>query len=103
LSGYTLRQERRVAELDRDGHDTDFSLRTITAGRSEKVAAFLLEMDRGLYADHLGLTLEMVSRALSCLRDKRILEFSEVSQREIVLQDRQRLREFVAILLSAIL
>jgi CRP/FNR family transcriptional regulator, nitrogen fixation regulation protein len=73
----------------------------------EKVAAFLLEMDHRLagimltlpmsrrdIADYLGLTLETVSRALSYLRDKRVLGFSEVSQREIVLQDRQRLQEF---------
>jgi CRP/FNR family transcriptional regulator, nitrogen fixation regulation protein len=74
----------------------------------EKVAAFLLEMDHRLagigmlalpmsrldIADYLGLTVETVSRALSYLRDKRVLGFSKVSQREIVLQDRQRLHEF---------
>jgi CRP/FNR family transcriptional regulator, nitrogen fixation regulation protein len=73
----------------------------------ERVAAFLLEMDHRLkgtgmialpmsrrdIADYLGLTLETVSRALSYLRDRGILEFSETSQRQIVLQDRQQLQK----------
>ena len=73
----------------------------------ERVAAFLLEMDRRLtgtgmialpmsrrdIADYLGLTLETVSRALSYLRERGILEFSEISQREIVLRDRQQLQK----------
>jgi CRP/FNR family nitrogen fixation transcriptional regulator len=72
----------------------------------ERVAAFLLEMDHRLtgtgmialpmsrrdIADYLGLTLETVSRALSYLRDRGILEFSETSQRQIVLQDRRQLQ-----------
>jgi CRP/FNR family nitrogen fixation transcriptional regulator len=74
----------------------------------EKVVAFLLEMNRRLartsmialpmcrrdIADYLGLTLETVSRALSYLRDKRVIGFSDAGQREIVLQDRRRLQEF---------
>jgi CRP/FNR family nitrogen fixation transcriptional regulator len=62
----------------------------------EKVAAFLLDMDKRLaqtgmialsmhrrdIADYLGLTLETVSRALSYLRDVGVLEFSETSQRQ---------------------
>jgi len=73
----------------------------------ERVAAFLLEMDHRLtgtgmialpmsrrdIADYLGLTLETVSRALSHLRDQGILEFSETSQRQIVLQDRRKLQK----------
>jgi CRP/FNR family transcriptional regulator, nitrogen fixation regulation protein len=73
----------------------------------ERVAAFLLEMDERLkgtgmlalpmsrrdIADYLGLTLETVSRALSDLRGRGILEFSETSQRQIVLQDRAQLRK----------
>ncbi len=68
----------------------------------ERVAAFLLEMDRRLsaagvmalpmnrrdIADYLGLTLETVSRALSCLHGKGILGFLGQSQRQIVLLDR---------------
>ncbi|MBV8697490.1 MAG: helix-turn-helix domain-containing protein [Bradyrhizobium sp.] len=73
----------------------------------ERVAAFLLEMDRRLtaagimalpmsrrdIADYLGLTLETVSRALSLLHDKGILGFLGQSQRQIVLLDRPRLAE----------
>jgi CRP/FNR family transcriptional regulator, nitrogen fixation regulation protein len=69
----------------------------------ERVAAFLLEMDRrlskaGMFAlpmcrrdigDYLGLTLETVSRTLSQLHDRDILSFS--GARHIVLLDRARL------------
>src|SRR5258708_18695922 len=69
----------------------------------EKVATFLLEMDRRLakarmmalpicrrdIGDYLGLTLETVSRALSHLSDQGVLGFS--SARQIVLRNRQRL------------
>jgi CRP/FNR family transcriptional regulator, nitrogen fixation regulation protein len=68
----------------------------------ERVAAFLLEMDRRLtaagimalpmsrrdIADYLGLTLETVSRALSYLHDRGILGFHGQTQRQIVLLDR---------------
>ncbi len=71
----------------------------------ERVATFLLEMDRRLtaadfialpmcrrdIADYLGLTLETVSRALSHLHDRGILGFLGPSQRQIILLDRQRL------------
>lgn len=74
----------------------------------EKVATFLLEMDRRLakagmmalpmcrrdIGDYLGLTLETVSRALSQLNDQGILVFS--SARQIVLRNRQRLAEMDA-------
>ena len=70
----------------------------------ERVASFLLEMDRRLavagmmalpmcrrdIGDYLGLTLETVSRALSQLNDEGVLGFS--GARQIVLRDRQRLR-----------
>jgi CRP/FNR family nitrogen fixation transcriptional regulator len=73
----------------------------------ERVAAFLLEMDRRLtaagvmalpmcrrdIADYLGLTLETVSRALSVLHDKDILGFVGQTQRQIVLLDRPKLAE----------
>jgi CRP/FNR family nitrogen fixation transcriptional regulator len=69
----------------------------------ERVATFLLEMDRrlaktGLIAlpmcrrdigDYLGLTLETVSRSLSELQAKGVLGLS--GARQIVLRDRQRL------------
>lgn len=74
----------------------------------EKVATFLLEMDRRLaragmmplpmcrrdIGDYLGLTLETVSRALSQLSDQGILVFS--SARQIVLRNRRRLEDMDA-------
>ncbi|TPQ29404.1 transcriptional regulator [Bradyrhizobium guangdongense] len=71
----------------------------------ERVAAFLLEMDKRLtaagvmalpmsrrdIADYLGLTLETVSRAISHLHDLGTLGFIGNSQRQIVLLDRQQL------------
>jgi CRP/FNR family nitrogen fixation transcriptional regulator len=71
----------------------------------ERVAAFLLEMDRRLsaadvmalpmsrrdIADYLGLTLETVSRAISHLHDLGILGFIGNTQRQIVLLDRPQL------------
>jgi hypothetical protein len=36
----------------------------------------------------LGLTIETVSRALTILRDQRLLRFSETTQRQLVLLDR---------------
>lgn len=70
----------------------------------ERVASFLLEMDRRLAAagmielpmcrrdigDYLGLTLETVSRAFSQLQADGVLGFS--GARQIVLRNRQRLR-----------
>ncbi|WEK51528.1 MAG: helix-turn-helix domain-containing protein [Candidatus Kaistia colombiensis] len=74
----------------------------------ERVAAFLLEMDKRLtaagvmvlpmsrrdIADYLGLTLETVSRALSRLHELGILGFIGNSQRQIVLLDRRQLAGF---------
>jgi CRP/FNR family nitrogen fixation transcriptional regulator len=71
----------------------------------ERVAAFLLEMDKRLtrvgffslpmnrrdIADYLGLTLETVSRALHQLNDRGTLGFLNSNQRQIVLLDRERL------------
>ena len=71
----------------------------------ERVAAFLLEMDRRLtaagvmalpmsrrdIADYLGLTLETVSRALSRLHELGVIGFVGNTQRQIVLLDRQQL------------
>src|SRR4051812_25478211 len=71
----------------------------------ERVAAFLIEMDRRLtaagvmplpmsrrdIADYLGLTLETVSRALSRLHELDIIGFIGSNQRQIILLDRQQL------------
>jgi CRP/FNR family transcriptional regulator, nitrogen fixation regulation protein len=72
----------------------------------ERVATFLLEMDKRLtgagaitlpmsrhdIADYLGLTLETVSRSLSRLRRKGALSLTGGSQREITILDREQLR-----------
>jgi len=74
----------------------------------ERVAAFLMEMDKrstaaGILAlpmnrrdiaDYLGLTLETVSRALSRLHGFGILGFISNNQRQIVLLDRKKLASF---------
>ncbi|THD71871.1 MAG: cyclic nucleotide-binding domain-containing protein [Bradyrhizobium sp.] len=74
----------------------------------ERVASFLLEMDRRLtvtgmmalpmcrrdIGDYLGLTIETVSRALSQLHSEGVLGFS--GARQIVLRNRQRLRNMDA-------
>jgi len=71
----------------------------------ERVAAFLIEMDKRLtaagvmalpmsrrdIADYLGLTLETVSRALSRLHEIGILGYIGNTQRQIILLDRQQL------------
>lgn len=71
----------------------------------ERVATFLLEMDRRLagagivalpmtrrdMGDYLGLTLETVSRALSQLQSQGVVGLS--TAREIVLRNRQHLRD----------
>jgi CRP/FNR family transcriptional regulator, nitrogen fixation regulation protein len=73
----------------------------------ERVAAFLLEMDERLghpdlmilpmsrrdIADYLGLTLETVSRALSRLRDEKLLRFEGTTQRRVELLHRRGLAE----------
>ena len=73
----------------------------------EKVAAFLLELDRRLeqpdvmvlpmtrrdISDYLGTTLETVSRALSSLQEERILSLVGTNHRGIILHDRSRLAQ----------
>jgi CRP/FNR family nitrogen fixation transcriptional regulator len=76
----------------------------------ERVAAFLLEMDERLghpdvirlpmnrrdIADYLGLTLETVSRALSTLRNEKLLRFDGTTQRRVELLHRGRLAQLNA-------
>ena len=89
-------------------HAEDHMLRLGRKSAMEKVAAFLLEMDRRLPAtgliglpmcrrdigDYLGLTLETVSRSLSQLQAKGILGLS--GARQIALRNRQHLRNMDA-------
>jgi len=85
-------------------HAEDHMLLLGRKNAMERVASFLLEMDRRLaktgmmalpmcrkdIGDYLGLTLETVSRALSQLHSEGVLGFS--GARQIVLRNRQRLR-----------
>jgi CRP/FNR family nitrogen fixation transcriptional regulator len=89
-------------------HAEDHMLLLGRKSAMERVANFLLEMDRRLaiagmmalpmcrrdIGDYLGLTLETVSRALSQLQGEGVLGFS--GARQIVLRNRQRLRNMDA-------
>src|ERR1700692_3020071 len=89
-------------------HAEDHMLLLGRKSAMERVANFLLEMDRRLavagmmalpmcrrdIGDYLGLTLETVSRALSQLHAQGVLGFS--GARQIVLRNRQRLRNMDA-------
>ena len=89
-------------------HAEDHMLLLGRKSAMERVASFLLEMDRRLaitgmmalplcrrdIGDYLGLTLETVSRALSQLHSEGVLGFS--GARQIVLRNRQRLRNMDA-------
>jgi CRP/FNR family nitrogen fixation transcriptional regulator len=89
-------------------HAEDHMLLLGRKSAMERVANFLLEMDRRLavagmmalpmcrrdIGDYLGLTLETVSRALSQLQSEGVLGFS--GARQIVLRNRQRLRNMDA-------
>jgi CRP/FNR family nitrogen fixation transcriptional regulator len=89
-------------------HAEDHMLLLGRKNAMERVANFLLEMDRRLavagmmalpmcrrdIGDYLGLTLETVSRALSQLNGEGVLGFS--GARQIVLRNRQHLRDMDA-------
>ena len=89
-------------------HAEDHMLLLGRKSAMERVASFLLEMDRHLagagmvalpmcrrdIGDYLGLTLETVSRALSQLHSDGVLGFS--GARQIALRNRQRLRNMDA-------
>src|ERR1700676_2158896 len=89
-------------------HAEDHMLLLGRKSAMERVANFLLEMDRRLavagmmalpmcrrdIGDYLGLTLETISRALSQLHNEGVLGFS--GARQIVLRNRQRLRSMDA-------
>jgi CRP/FNR family transcriptional regulator, nitrogen fixation regulation protein len=74
----------------------------------ERVAAFLVEMDKRMtltvvltlpmsrrdIGDYLGLTIETISRALSRLHAAGVLSFEGTNQRQIKILDRLRLASF---------
>jgi len=109
-AGVDVQVARRLWSMTADElrHAEDHMLLLGRKTAIEKVAAFLLEMDRRLaragmmalpmcrrdIGDYLGLTLETVSRTLSQLSDQGILVFS--SARQIVLRNRQRLTDMDA-------
>ena len=85
-------------------HAEDHMLLLGRKSATERVASFLLEMDRRLtvagmmalpmcrrdIGDYLGLTLETISRTLSQLQSEGVVGLS--SARQIILRNRQRLR-----------
>ncbi|TWA98396.1 helix-turn-helix domain-containing protein [Bradyrhizobium stylosanthis] len=118
-----IKRESLTAAAENDGTLTRDLLRMTTTnlrhaedhmlllGRKtsmERVAAFLIEMDRRLtaagilalpmprrdIADYLGLTIETVSRSLSYLRELGVIRFIDNNQRHIVLVDKQQLAVF---------
>lgn len=105
VAGKNMEVARRLLGLMSDGlrHAEDHMLLLGRKTALERVAAFLLEMDRRLcraqarglpmsrrdIGDYLGLTLETVSRSLSQLSDEGVVEFT--SARQIAIRDRVRL------------
>jgi CRP/FNR family nitrogen fixation transcriptional regulator len=89
-------------------HAEDHMLLLGRKNATERVAAFLLEMDRRLMqvgflslpmnrrdiADYLGLTVETVSRILASFESEKMIDFLDAKQRQIVLLDRKRLAAF---------
>lgn len=87
-------------------HAEDQMLLLGRKGALERVATFLLEMDKRLatagamtlpmtrhdIADYLGLTVETVSRSLSQLHRTGAISFTGDSQRDIILVNREQLR-----------
>ena len=94
LTGRELeRAQDHILALIKTAEERVVSFLLEMAVRASRDGQIELPMSRRDIADYLGLTLETVSRALSYLRERGILVFSETSQREIVLQDRQQLQK----------
>jgi CRP/FNR family nitrogen fixation transcriptional regulator len=109
-AGVDLRVARKLWTMTASDlrHAEDHMLLLGRKNAMERVANFLLEMDRRLavagmmalpmcrrdIGDYLGLTLETVSRALSQLHAEGVLGFS--GARQIVLRNRQHLRNMDA-------
>jgi CRP/FNR family transcriptional regulator, nitrogen fixation regulation protein len=109
-AGVDVRVARKLWSITADElrHAEDHMLLLGRKNALERVANFLLEMDRRLtvagmmalpmcrrdIGDYLGLTLETVSRALSQLHGEGVLGFS--GARQIVLRNRQRLQNMDA-------
>ena len=95
-----------AGQLDQaDDHLLSLGRRTAV----ERIAAFLIEMDSRLgekevlplpmrrsdIGDHLGLTIETVSRALTALHAEGIIVIDATRTRDIILRDRKRLKSLV--------
>jgi hypothetical protein len=53
-------------------------------------------MARRYIADHFGLTLETVSRALNALQRIKVIEFQDHEQRHLVIRDKERLQQLAS-------
>jgi CRP/FNR family nitrogen fixation transcriptional regulator len=107
LGEHELADTRNVFELLHNSleHAQNHLLLLGRQDAHEKVACFLLEMDRRLkkppvivlpmtrvdIADYLGLSIETVSRLLSAFRDRGIISLN--GHREVILKDRTKLAE----------
>jgi CRP/FNR family transcriptional regulator len=86
-----------VCTLPADARVADF-VRIIAesmANRGMRTDTITLRMTRAEIGNHLGLTLESVSRALSRLARDRVISFSEKGRREVRIPDPRALSAFV--------
>jgi len=77
---------------------------------TEQIAQFLLDMEvrlsrrgeialpmgRQQIADHFGLRLETVSRAINAMHQEKIIHFRDREQRRVVIRDKQRLQQLAS-------
>jgi len=88
LSMCTLPADARVADFLRSWIDS-------LASRGLRTDQISLRMTRAEIGNHLGMTLETVSRALSRLARDKVIEFAGKGRREVHIADPERLSAFV--------